>query len=108
MLSQYIHWLAKYIHSHIQEICFGITAVTLMVAGPSINGLLKHITRSMHWFFRYVFFVILCTAGYGFLSQVIYHGLKSWLRGQSGLMLVIWTCAIYLILAWFAKRFKDI
>lgn len=108
MISQYLYILAKYIGSHIQEVSFGITAVTLVLAGPFINGLFKHITRNLHWFLRYLFFIVLCTAGYGFLTQVIYQGVKRWLRGQSSILLVVWTAAIYMLLAWMAKRQKDI
>jgi hypothetical protein len=35
-------------------------------------------------------------------------GSRNWLRGQSSIMLVIWTAAIYLLLAWIAKKQKDI
>ncbi len=105
---QFITWLSIYIRNNLQEVCFGITAVTLMIAGPTINGLFKNITGKLHWFVRYLFYIILCTAGYGFLSQVIYHGVRNWLRGQSNMLIVVWTAVIYLILAWFAKRQKDI
>lgn len=108
MIDQYIISLAKYIRAHMQEVSFGITAVALVIAGPSINGLFRQITLSLHWLFRYLLFIVLCSAGYGFLSQVIYRGVKNWLRGQSSMMLVIWTAAIYLLLAWLAKRQKDI
>lgn len=108
MIDQYIYSLAKYIRAHIQEICFGITAVTLVVAGPSINGLFRQITKSMHWFFRYLLFIILCSVGYGVLSQVIYRGVRNWLQGQSSILLVLWTAAIYLLLAWLAKKQKNI
>jgi ABC-type multidrug transport system permease subunit len=108
MIDQYIISLAKYIRTHMQEVCFGITAVTLVIAGPSINGLFRKITQNLHWFFRYLLFIVLCSAGYGALSQVIYRGVRNWLRGQSSIMLVIWTAAIYLLLAWIAKKQKDI
>lgn len=41
MIDQYILSIAKYIRAHMQEVCFGITAVTLVIAGPSINGLFR-------------------------------------------------------------------
>lgn len=108
MEIQFVNWAASLIRRHIQEVCFGITAVTLVITGPSINGLFKHITRNVHWFIRYLCFVLLCTAGYGFLTQVVYQGIRNWLRGQSNVLLVVWTCAIYIFLAWMAKRQKEI
>lgn len=108
MFTPLITALADFIRSHMQEVSFGITAVAMMMAGPAINGILKRLTKKMNWFLRYLSYVLLCTAGYGFLSQVIYQGTRYWLRHLTSPMLIIWTLVIYLVLAWFAKQQKEI
>ena len=100
--------IALFIRQNMQFVSFGITAVTIMLIGPFINGTVKRICMSMHWLLRYVVYVLLCTAGYGFLAHFLYYGIKSWLSGLSGVLLITWTLAIYLVLAWFAKQQKAI
>jgi len=79
-----------------------------MLTGPAINRMVKQLSRSLHWLLRYAIFIILCTAVYGFLSQALYRGLKIWFFNLDSPMLVFWVCAIYLGLAWFAKRQREI
>ena len=62
----------------------------------------------MHWILRYLIFIILCTIGYGFLSHILFNGIKKWLAGQASLPLIGWTIGIYLVLAWIAKQRKAI
>jgi hypothetical protein len=108
MLADALAFLAAFIRTHVHEICFGITAVTLTLAGPKINGGLKQIVRKLNWLLRYAAFVVLCTAGYTFLSQIIYRGLLHLLHGLTNLMLVLVTLGLYLLLAWVAKEQKVI
>ena len=108
MFSTALAYLASFIRTYLHEICFGITAITLTLAGPKINGNLKKLVRKFHWLLRYVAFVILCTAGYTFLSQIIYRGLKYLLHGLSNPLLVVVTIGVYLLLAWIAKEQKII
>lgn len=79
-----------------------------MLFGPAINAGVNRLLRKLHWLLRYCFFVLLCTAGYVFLSQAIYLGIKNLLAGRSSLTLVIVTLGIYLVLAWIAKEQKAI
>lgn len=103
-----IMYTAGLIHQYMSEVCFGITAVTLILAGPDINGIVQRLTRSFHWLVRYCLFVLMCTIGYGFLTQVLYRGLKYWLVRQHGFALVLMTAGMYLVLAFFAKKQKKI
>lgn len=108
MLSTALAYLASFIRTYLHEICFGITAVTLTLAGPRINAGLRKLVRKFHWLLRYVVFVILCTAGYTFLSQIIYRGVKQLLTGLSNPLIVLVTLGLYLLLAWIAKEHKAI
>jgi hypothetical protein len=97
-------YIAGLIRQHMSEVCFGITAVSLILAGPAINGFVQRLTKSFHWFVRYLVFVLMCTIGYGFLSQVIFRGLKQWFAHQGAVSLILITTALYLVLAFFAKK----
>lgn len=103
-----LHDCAQYVRHNIQFVTFGITAVSITLVSPYINNTIKQITATLHWLLRYVVFVLLCTLGYGFLTQVLYFWLKKWLVHLPDMHLVIWTSLIYLGLAWFAKQEKKL
>jgi hypothetical protein len=92
----------------VSDVAFSMVAVALMLAGPVINRFIRKAIEKLHWTLRYLLFVIICTAGYGFLTKVAYHGLRNWLAGQKALWLVLITVAIYLVLAWFARKQGEI
>jgi hypothetical protein len=96
------------IRNHLREVVFGITSVTLILAGPHINGLLKKITAKFNWVLRFICYVILCCAGYGFLTHYIYRTLIKLFVKLEPVPLVVVTLVSYLILAWFAKQHKQI
>lgn len=99
---------ASFIRTYIDEVCFGITAVTLMLFGPGINSSVRRLTRRLNWFLRYSVFVLLCTGGYIFFSQAIFRATKHLLLICSRPLLVFLTAGIYLVLAWIAKEQKAI
>ena len=101
-------YLASFIRTYRHEIAFGITAVTLMLFGPHINGSVKRLTRKFNWFIRYAVFVLLCTGGYTVCAQVIYRGVRQLIRTSSDLLVIVITVGLYLILAWVAKEQKAI
>jgi hypothetical protein len=103
-----LHESAEYVRHNIQFVTFGITAVSITLVSPYINGTVKQVTESLHWLLRFVVFVLLCTLGYGFLTQVSYFWLKKWLVHLPDIHLLIWTSVIYLGLAWFAIKQKKI
>lgn len=108
MIHTAILYAASFIGTYQYEICFGITAVTLMLFGPAINGGVRRLTRKLHWVVRYSIFVLLCTAGYIFLSQALYRGVRSLLLSCGGSLRVAVTVGIFLALAWVAKEQKAI
>jgi hypothetical protein len=106
MLSSAIAYLTSFIRTNLHEIAFGITAVTMVLAGPHINRNIQSIVRNLHWLLRYAVFVLLCTGGYALLSQAIYRGVKHVLHSLSNPLLIIVTAGVYLLLAWVAKGQK--
>ena len=108
MLTTALSYLASFIRTYLHEISFGITAVSLMLFGPHINGSLRRLVRKFHWLLRYATFVLLCTVGYTFLLQAVYRGVKHFLQSCSNPLLVVVTLASYLLLAWVAHEQKAI
>jgi hypothetical protein len=96
------------IRNHLQEVVFGITTVTLVIAGPYINGLLKTVTARFHWVLRFISYIVLCCAGYGFLTHYLYTTLIKLFVMLEPVPLVVITLGSYLILAWLAKQHKQI
>jgi len=96
------------IRNHLQEVVFGITTVTLVLAGPYINGLLKKSTARFNWVLRFISYIILCCAGYGFLTHYLYQTLIKLFVKLEPIPLVVITITSYLTLAWFAKQHKQI
>ncbi len=107
-MNAYLNHFAHFLRENINEICFGITAVALMLAGPHLTSLIKRLTSKLNWFIRYCCYILLCTVGIGFLSKVMFQGLKHWFTIQNNVALLIWVPGIYLGLAWFAKQQREI
>ena len=103
-MDQPFVYIANLIRQNLSEVCFGITAVSLILAGPAINEFVQRLTTSFNWIVRYLVFLLMCTIGYGFLTQVIYRSLRHWLVCQKGLALILLTVGIYLVLAFFARK----
>lgn len=108
MIATALLFAASFVRTYLHEICFGITAVALMLFGPSINGAVRKITRKLNWVIRYSIFVLLCTVGYIFLSQALYRGVRHLLLLCGGSLRVAVTVGIFLVLAYIAKEQKAI
>jgi hypothetical protein len=99
-----VDFLAGLIRSHIAQVSLGITAVSLMLAGPLINGFVQNATQKLHWLLRYGIFILMCSIGYGFLTHFMLRGLAGWLKYQRSTELLVITAGIYVVLAYFAKK----
>ena len=108
MYINFVDSVAQYLRNHIPEISVSITAVVIMLAGPYLTSFIKRFTKSFNWFFKYCCFILLCTAGVGFLTKILYQILKHWFSQQSGITLILWVIGLYLGLALFAKLQKEI
>jgi hypothetical protein len=107
-MSHPVIYIAGLIRQHMSEVCFGITAVSLILTGPHINAFVQRMINRLHWLVRFFVFVLICTIGYGSLAQVIYRGLKLYLAHQKALPLILIITFIYLMLAFFARKERRI
>jgi len=108
MFEKYMSIAAQFLSNNLDEICLSVTAVAIMIAGPHMTSAIKRFTKPYNWFFKFCCFIILCTVILGFLSKILYQGLKHWYGQQSGLALILWIAGTYLGLAFLAKRQKEI
>lgn len=90
------------------SISVGIVATLLMLLGSKINGFFKKITRSMPFVGRFALFVVLCSAGYAFLSSQACRFFRMFLLGQADLPLIGIVAASFIGLAILAYRGKDV
>lgn len=107
-MDQYIHELARFLRFHMTSISVGIVATFLMIYGASINGYFKRITRSVPFVGRFALFVLLCSAGYAFLSSQAVRFLKRFLLTQADLPLIGIVAGCFILLAIMAYRGKEI
>ena len=107
-MQPYIHQFANYLRFHMDSISVGLVATLLIIYGGYINNYFKKITRSIPFLGRFVLFVILCSAGYAFLTSQLVKLLKMFLRGQPDLPLIGIVATACLILAFCARSGKDI
>lgn len=59
--------LSQWFYPWLGEISMAIMATLLVIYGGSVNRLLKRQTSSLHFVFRTLLFILLCTFGYGAL-----------------------------------------
>ncbi len=58
---------SQWLYPWLGEIAMAIMATLLVIYGHSINRLVKKQTSGMHFIFRTLIFILLCTFGYGAL-----------------------------------------
>jgi hypothetical protein len=96
--------LGHFLRPHCSEICVGITAVTLMLVGPPARKLFLTLIRKFHWIVRYLMVIVLITAGFGTLSNLVYLASKRMLLAGDNTQFFLLTVGIYLVLGLIAKR----
>lgn len=107
-MNHYIHEFAGFLRFHMDSISVGIIATLLMIYGASINGYFKKITRSVPFVGRLALFVILCSAGYAFISSQAVKLFKMFLMNQADLPLIGIIAGSFVVLAIMAYRGKDV
>jgi len=90
------------------SISVGIVATLLMIYGSSINGYFKKITRRVPFVGRFALFVVLCSAGYAFMSSQAVKLFKLFLLNQADLPLIGIIAGSFIVLAIMAYRGKDV
>ena len=107
-MQPYIHQFANFLRVHMNSISIGLVATLLIIYGGHINAYFKKITRSLPFLGRFALFVLLCSAGYAFLSSQAVNLLKMLLRGQADLPLIGIIAAAFVLLAFCARSGKDV
>ncbi|MBR5692810.1 MAG: DUF3392 family protein [Fibrobacter sp.] len=107
-MQPYIHQFANFLRIHMDSISVGLVATLLIIYGGYINNYFKKITRSIPFLGRFALFVLLCSAGYAFLSSQLVKVIKMFLRGQGDLPLIGIVAASFIVLAFCARSGKDI
>lgn len=104
----YIHQFADFLRFHMDSISIGLVATLLVIYGKNINNYFKRITKHIPFIGRFVLFIVLCSAGYAFLTSQLVRYLKLFLQGQADLPLIGITIGAFLILAFLARSGKDV
>ena len=103
-----LHPFAQFLRLHLDSVSVGLVATFLMIYGSAINNYFKKITRSMPFVGRFALFVVLCSAGYAFLSSQLVRLLKMFLRSQADLPLIGLVAGAFVVLAFLARSGKDV
>lgn len=107
-MQPHIHQFADFLRFHMDSISIGLVATLLVIYGETINNYFKRITRSIPFIGRFALFIVLCSAGYAFLTSQLVRYLKLFLQGQADLPLIGITIGAFLILAFLARSGKDV
>lgn len=107
-MNPYIHEFAQFLRLHMNSIAVGIVATVLMIYGSSINSFFKKITKSIPFLGRFALFIVLCSAGYAFLSSQAVRFFKYFLIGQKDLPLIGIVAGAFVVLAIMAYHGKDV
>lgn len=107
-MDHLIHELAMFLRHHLTSISVGIVATLLMLWGTAINGFFKKITRKIPFVGRFALFVLLCSAGYAFLSSQMVRYFKYFLSTQADLPLIGLIAGCFVGLAVLAYRGRDV
>ena len=107
-MQPYIHQFANFLRLHLDSIAVGLVATLLIIYGGYINNYFKKITRSLPFLGRFALFVVLCSAGYAFLSSQAVRLLKMLLRNQPDLPFIGIIAGAFIVLAFCARSGKDV
>lgn len=107
-MQSHIHQFADFLRFHMDSISIGLVATLLVIYGETINNYFKRITRSIPFIGRFALFIVLCSAGYAFLTSQLVRYLKIFLQGQADLPLIGIIMGAFLILAFLARSGKDV
>jgi len=108
ILIQMIHPVALFLKDHLPSIAVGIVATVLAIYGNAINGFVRKQTRSMHFIARFSLFVLLCSAGFGFISSQAVKILRDFLQRLPDLQLVGAVVGAFILLGFLARAGKEV
>ncbi len=95
---------SQWLYPWLGEIAMAIMATLLVIYGHSINRLLKKQISGMHFIFRTLFFILLCTFGYGALLIYVTPILSHLLAGVGMIYLGPLIVGIFIMLGVLAEK----
>ncbi|MCF0217109.1 MAG: DUF3392 family protein [Fibrobacteraceae bacterium] len=107
-MNPYIHQFADFLRLHLESISVGLVSTLLIIYGAPINAYVKKITKSMPFLARFALFVLLCSAGYAFMTSQAVRFLRHFLVGLADLPLVCGIAGAFVALAFLARAGKDV
>lgn len=108
ILMMFVHDFAGFLRGHLPSIAVGIVATILVVYGNQINGFFRKQTKSLHFLARFTLFVLLCSAGYGFLSSQAVKFVRDALRGLEDAHLVVAVVGAFVALGFLARAGREV
>ncbi len=108
MFEQIIGAIDRWMLNHLSALVLGVIATFLTLYGTNLNALVRGWTKSLHFLLRYALFVALCAFGYSFLTNFLLAESKMFLEKLPSLGRVSSICCAYLILAFLARREREV
>ena len=95
---------SQWLYPWLGEITMAIMATLLVIYGHSINRLVKKQTSGMHFIFRTLIFILLCTFGYGVVLIYVTPILSQLLAGVGMIYLGPLIVGIFIMLGVLAEK----
>ena len=95
---------SQWLYPWLGEIAMAIMATLLVIYGHSINRLVKKQTSGMHFIFRTLIFILLCTFGYGAVLIYVTPILSHLLAGVGMIYLGPLIVGIFIMLGVLAEK----
>jgi len=106
-MENYIRDFADFLRLHSVSISVGLISTILTIYGETINQYARKLTQKLPFLGRFAFFVILCGAGYGFISSQAVRFLRRFLMNLTDIHLILTIIIAFLVLGFLAKSSKN-
>lgn len=107
-MISYLHDFAQFLREHLTSISIGIVSTVLVIYGNSIHRHIKKWMKGVPFFGRLILFIIICSAGYAFVSSQAVRYLKILLYSLTDAQLIFAVAGIFILMGFLAKSGKDI
>lgn len=96
--------LAGHIRPFTNEIALALVATSLIIFGAAINTSVRNAVKSWNIVVRVIIFILLCSIGYGLLTNFLTDFLRSYLRGLSAEMFLLQVSLAFILVGVLAER----
>ena len=108
LFHEYLAMLTGFTLSHLRQVAMAFTATLLVLFGSNINGWIKGLFQSWHFILRVLIFILICSAGYAFLTMFLSRTLHSLLLKLDRQYIVPVIAGIFIVLGFIAERKSQI